>query len=408
MNTREREEVLKVMDALANALRSARDSVCGELTHERAAFKGYEGSSNIASLEAELVAIDSAIAAYDCLTTDEHDALLAEGSASSEGAEAVAPVAWMTPGNNFLLSDHAKRHGVPPAYGMKPSDASIPLYTRPQPAQGEPESGLRDAYEGAREDLLDWKGRAQRAEARLRNLGWAGVDASEPPSGEHEQRSSEGSDRKCSCGLSTCVEPWEPGCGLGTSKEHAVAVSGDVEARIDAAVTAESEQRPIADEVVEPCESEARVRAVHALAVECGAEFDGGDPPSEYSPGIPPTYTFTAREFDDFVDRLAALESALPRGLPAASDDAGSERERLALLGFAAIDATAEQPSCGQNARDAERYRHIRRNDVHCDRFHHTVSDDCHPPTRQLKHGEELDAAIDAAIAAQQRQGGTP
>ncbi len=87
MNTREREEVLKVMDALANALRSARDSVCSELTHERAAFKGYEGSSNIASLEAELVAIDSAVAAYDCLTTDEHDALLAEGSASSAGAE---------------------------------------------------------------------------------------------------------------------------------------------------------------------------------------------------------------------------------------------------------------------------------------------------------------------------------
>ncbi|MGH8073695.1 MAG: hypothetical protein ACREO4_06435 [Lysobacter sp.] len=38
----------------------------------------------------------------------------------------------------------------------------------------------RDAYEGAREDLLDWKGRAQRAEARLRSLGWKGIDASEP------------------------------------------------------------------------------------------------------------------------------------------------------------------------------------------------------------------------------------
>jgi len=27
----------------------------------------------------------------------------------------------------------------------------------------------------------------------------------------------------CPCKLPTCVEPWEPGCGLGTSAEHAVA-----------------------------------------------------------------------------------------------------------------------------------------------------------------------------------------
>lgn len=37
----------------------------------------------------------------------------------------------------------------------------------------------RNAYEGAREDLLDWKGRAQRAEAKLRSLGYSGIDASE-------------------------------------------------------------------------------------------------------------------------------------------------------------------------------------------------------------------------------------
>jgi hypothetical protein len=42
-------------------------------------------------------------------------------------------------------------------------------------------SADRDAYEGAREELLDWKGRAQRAEAKLRSLGYTGVDASEPP-----------------------------------------------------------------------------------------------------------------------------------------------------------------------------------------------------------------------------------
>lgn len=44
----------------------------------------------------------------------------------------------------------------------------------------------RDAYEGAREDLLDWKGRAQRAEAALRSLGYAGVDASQAPAAQGE------------------------------------------------------------------------------------------------------------------------------------------------------------------------------------------------------------------------------
>lgn len=44
-----------------------------------------------------------------------------------------------------------------------------------------PVSADRHAYEGAREDLLDWKGRALRAEVRLRALGYTGVDASEPP-----------------------------------------------------------------------------------------------------------------------------------------------------------------------------------------------------------------------------------
>lgn len=26
---------------------------------------------------------------------------------------------------------------------------------------------------------------------------------------------------ECPCGKDTCVEPWEPGCGLGTSEDHA-------------------------------------------------------------------------------------------------------------------------------------------------------------------------------------------
>ena len=44
-----------------------------------------------------------------------------------------------------------------------------------------PVGDFRDAYEGAREDLLDWKGRAQRAEAELRMLGYTGIDANHPP-----------------------------------------------------------------------------------------------------------------------------------------------------------------------------------------------------------------------------------
>lgn len=62
---------------------------------------------------------------------------------------------------------------------------SAMLAAAPQPA-GEccdtPACCFRDAYVGAREDLSDWKGRAQRAEAELRRLGYAGIDASVPPS----------------------------------------------------------------------------------------------------------------------------------------------------------------------------------------------------------------------------------
>lgn len=54
----------------------------------------------------------------------------------------------------------------------------------PAPVQVE---NYRDAYEGAREDLLDWKRRALRAEATLRTLGYTGIDASQPPApGEAE------------------------------------------------------------------------------------------------------------------------------------------------------------------------------------------------------------------------------
>lgn len=43
------------------------------------------------------------------------------------------------------------------------------------------EAGYRDAYEGAREDLLDWKRRAHRAEAELRRLGYTGIVPDQQP-----------------------------------------------------------------------------------------------------------------------------------------------------------------------------------------------------------------------------------
>jgi hypothetical protein len=52
----------------------------------------------------------------------------------------------------------------------------------------QPASQDRAAYESAREDLLDWRGRAQRAEARLRSMGYQGIDASEPPTQPASQK----------------------------------------------------------------------------------------------------------------------------------------------------------------------------------------------------------------------------
>lgn len=42
--------------------------------------------------------------------------------------------------------------------------------------------------------------------------------------------------RQCGCGLDTCKESWEPGCGLGTSIEHAVPVEPQRQGRAVAIV----------------------------------------------------------------------------------------------------------------------------------------------------------------------------
>ena len=53
-----------------------------------------------------------------------------------------------------------------------------------------------------------------------------------------------------------------------------------------------------------------------------------------------------------------------------------------------------------QDRVDAERYRWLRRSDTgpaKLDSLHNWVNDDFHPPYRELKHGKDLDAAIDYA-----------
>jgi len=72
-------------------------------------------------------------------------------------------------------------------------------------------SADRDPYEGAREDLLDWKGRAQRAEAELRQLGYTGITASEAPvqpvvDGTHTAA-------PCMWVQDAVDDSWDTGCG---------------------------------------------------------------------------------------------------------------------------------------------------------------------------------------------------
>jgi hypothetical protein len=43
---------------------------------------------------------------------------------------------------------------------------------------------------------------------------------------------------KCGCGEATCVESWEPGCGLGTDPDTCVRCSPEEEAKINAIVAA--------------------------------------------------------------------------------------------------------------------------------------------------------------------------
>jgi len=76
------------------------------------------------------------------------------------------------------------------------------------------------------------------------------------------------------------------------------------------------------------------------------------------------------------------------------------------LLAFArAIEqAVLQSPEIQALRKDAERYQYLRRPDTgpaKLDSLHNWVNDDCNPPYRELKCGDDLDAAIDAAMQEQ-------
>lgn len=104
--------------------------------------------------------------------------------AAAPAAEGGKPVAWRIhwSESDFAkpeLTDDAQRVAKVAALENPPKIVLLGVIATPAPESRE--YGLRDAYEGARSDLLDWKGRAQRAEAELRRLGYVGIDASEKP-----------------------------------------------------------------------------------------------------------------------------------------------------------------------------------------------------------------------------------
>lgn len=341
MNTRERE----VMDALAMAARRSlewiedRDLACKE---------------DCGNPTCRTNALRSSVAAYD--------ALLAEGSASSEGAEAVAPVAM-----RVTFPDGSKSPWADYRQQFSPQGwATVEYaYTHPQPAQGEHE---QRSCEGSDD------GEAQRASA------WLAVVSV----------------------LNEVAPTWHRD-SIGTGREQVCAA-------IRALAQRASERRPIADEVVE--------RACEVANEAC------------------PRYVVTHSMIRA---ALEWYESALPRGLPAGSDakeevagdywidsqdyDGGvaishpahgacvvvfggdaHDASDVAIRIVNMLNATAQQPSCGQDARDAARYRWLKEN-AHAGFMQSGRAWAVLSSSTEFRTWEQCDTAIDAAIAAQQRQG---
>jgi len=387
MNTRERE----VMDALANELRSARDSVCGELVHERAAFKGYEGSSNIAQLEAELVAIDSALAAYDALLAEgsgERTVLfgdspairayadyLAEGSASSEGAEAVGEIVSRSDGGMDVQWS--------PDYNPSPGDR---FYTCPQPAQGEHEQRSCEpaGWLNVIGELSDTKRNSDdeavgvRAAALIRGL---------------EQRSAEGSERR----------PIADGSQVLRDALHAYFIElGRHGGHISAL--------------------RAALESAHPRGLPAVPNDDGGHEHAQRHGVFIYEVDFGDEGKGRYI-RLRDFNRVCERGLPAGSDAPVPgvivDKEGVILVRKGREDdfckqrgaerlyrrsAIAEQPSCGQDARRTSAIE---------DAFYEAQGDIFTVYTHWgevsawiMARKKEIEADAYAAIAAQQRHGG--
>lgn len=267
MNTRERE----VMDALALAARrslewiESRDLACKE---------------DCGNPTCRTNALRSSVAAYD--------ALLAEGSASSEGAEAVGFVD--EDGDRVLAWRHNGRE-IAVTFGETPSvmatDEQGKLWfasgdTHPQPAQGEHEQPALERYG------IEWRGPHMPIALPMPDGYWTPWHIAEAAlkqrTSERQTNAIENAFYEAQGDIFTADTPW-----------------GEVSAWIAARAEEQraSERRPIADEVVE-----------HACIA-----FHWHDSGPIPWPSDNHEYNENQRE-----RMRAALESAHPRGLPAGSD----------------------------------------------------------------------------------------
>jgi len=105
------------------------------------------------------------------------------------------------------------------------------------------------------------------------------------------------------------------------------------------------------------------------------------------------------REYADRLDAVAVSDAMVERACHV-----------YAELSLGGVDINAMRsalesilPIADEQVKDAERYRWLRSNQVserQLSDLHQRVNDDCNPPYLELKHGEDLDAAIDRAIAS--------
>jgi hypothetical protein len=188
---------------------------------------------------------------------------------------------------------------------------------------------------------------------------------------------------KCGCGLATCVEPWEPGCGLGTSKEHAVRVD---EQPASAVCTCPQFGCPAHTFTHSPAVSLPSVVAVSEEDALLPCPFCGGE-----------AHVVEGDECAFVQCRQVKMHRAL--WVDGDNNAAGEAREqwnrRAALESFASRIA-------GSGERDAERYRRIFNDPEDSFTLIYHVDRDA---DRVLMGKGDADAYLDAAIAQQNKRG---